>query len=365
MGRIILALAGLIALSCVVLYAVFLRAPLIERDIENRSRQLLKAAGVGQVRVRADGRELLLRGDAAARDKATAIAAEIFGVVGVQWLDDDRTFSQQGNGDDNSEQNSAQPGALIPWKTRLTLLDGQLSIEGDRPSGERASSAIVARIAADYGERNVSMDAQGTENIPVYWADTVKAAAKALGKMVSGSAEIKSNKLFVEGVVAEDEDQALIKKLLLALTPPEVSWGTAFETQAAEVRQIALRMSPADCDVRVAEFMSDKRVQFRKSKTSLQDSAFAVIDGVMVILARCPQAKVQIGGYTDARGDPELNKRLSRERAETVREYLVEKGMNMARLDARGYGPLRPIATNKTARGRAVNRRIEFRVIGE
>ncbi len=363
MGRIILALAGLIALSCVVLYAVFLRAPLIERDIENRATQLLTAAGLGaQITVEADGRALILSGDEAAKDKATAIAEEIFGVVGVQWAEVSHGAGRQSNADDGLRLASSSADG---WHTRLVLDENRLSIQGDRPSLDSVSNAIVARLSADFGGQNVSMDAFGAKVMPVYWADTVNAAAKALNKMVSGSAEIRSNKLLVEGVVAEESDQAAIKQLLVELTPSDVIWGTEFETQAPEAREIALRMSPAQCNASVAEYMAGRQVQFRKSKTSLQDSAFEVIDGVLVILSRCPSAKVQIGGYTDSRGDPELNKRLSRERAETVRDYLIEKGINMARLDARGFGPQRPIATNKTARGRAENRRIEFRVIGE
>lgn len=360
MGRIILALAGLIALTCVVLYTVFFRAPMIERDIETRTRQLIESAGLAeQIRVQADGRELLLSGDLAHKDQAMSVAREVIGAVGVTWLSEELPInSGGGNLKVAGQANSA-------WTTQLQLADGQLDISGDRPALDGVSNAIVARLSAEYGGQNVSMNSDNARELPVYWADTVNAAAKALAKMQSGSAQINANKLSIEGTVASEADQAAIKQMLVELTPADVVWRTEFETLAPDAIMAAQRLSPAQCDSHVAEYMDSKQVQFRKSKTSLQNSAFAVIDGVIQILARCPSAKVQIGGYTDSRGDADLNMRLSRERAETVRDYLVEQGINTARLDARGFGPQRPIASNNTAAGRALNRRIEFRVIGE
>jgi|GEM_PF-4874310 len=363
MGRIILVLAGLIALCCVVLYAVFLRAPMIERDIETRTRQLLEASGLeGQVRVEADGRELLLSGDTVVKEQAMDIAANVDGAVAATWLGDS---GMQQSSSENSTPNVTQPVVAADWATRLQIENGKLSITGDRPVLDGVSNAIVARLSAEFGGQNVSMNSQSARELPVYWADTVNAAAKALSKMQSGSAEVKHNKLSIEGVVTSESDQSSIKQMLVELTPSDVVWRTEFDTLASGAELSAQLLSPAQCDADVADYMTGKQVQFRKSKTSLQDNAFAVIDGVIQILVRCPSAKVQIGGYTDSRGDSDLNMRLSRERAETVRDYLVEQGINTARLDARGFGPQRPIASNKTAAGRAVNRRIEFRVIGE
>jgi len=363
MGRIILALAGLIGLVCVVMYAVFFRAPMIERDVETRTQQLLNAAGVdNRVMVKADGRQLQLSGDEEFKEQSMAIAGEVFGVVGVTWLGEEEIRIEAQKSEDLQVASQFE-GAF--WKTLLSVNNGKLTIKGDRPALDSVSNAIMARLSADYGGQNVSMESDSSRELPVYWADTVNAAANALGKMESGTAELLNNKLSVVGVVASEEEQASIKQMLVELTPTDVVWRTEFEVQGSASHELAMRLSPAACDGEVAEYMTGKQVQFKKSKTSLQNNAFAVIDGVAQILARCPSAKVQIGGYTDSRGDPDLNQRLSRERAETVKEYLAEKGLNVARLDARGYGPLRPIASNKTAKGRATNRRIEFRVIGE
>ncbi len=72
------------------------------------------------------------------------------------------------------------------------------------------------------------------------------------------------------------------------------------------------------------------------------------------------EIKVQVGGHTDSSGSAALNKRLSAARAESVRQYLISKGVAADRLTAVGFGPSKPIASNKTAAGRAQNRRVEL-----
>ena len=72
---------------------------------------------------------------------------------------------------------------------------------------------------------------------------------------------------------------------------------------------------------------------------------------------------VEIGGHTDNVGDAASNLQLSQQRAEAVRNFLVNQGVDQAMLTARGYGETKPIASNDTEQGRFRNRRIEFTVI--
>ena len=71
---------------------------------------------------------------------------------------------------------------------------------------------------------------------------------------------------------------------------------------------------------------------------------------------------VEIAGHTDSTGSAEYNENLSDRRANAVREYLIEQGISAERLSAQGYGEVVPVASNETASGRAMNRRVEFRV---
>ncbi|MEZ4315627.1 MAG: OmpA family protein [Polyangiaceae bacterium] len=81
------------------------------------------------------------------------------------------------------------------------------------------------------------------------------------------------------------------------------------------------------------------------------------------VLASHPEiARVAVDGHTDNRGTEASNLDLSRSRAVSVMKWLVDKGVDPRRLEARGFGPRRPIADNKTAEGRAKNRRVEFQI---
>jgi len=73
-----------------------------------------------------------------------------------------------------------------------------------------------------------------------------------------------------------------------------------------------------------------------------------------------PETSFDIVGHTDNVGSPATNKKLSADRAESVKRYLVEKGIDESRISTRGAGDTQPVASNKTAEGRAKNRRIEF-----
>jgi outer membrane protein OmpA-like peptidoglycan-associated protein len=102
-------------------------------------------------------------------------------------------------------------------------------------------------------------------------------------------------------------------------------------------------------------------VYFDTAKAKIQPRSFKLLDQVAKLLKEHPELeKVWIEGHTDNQGKPERNLKLSRDRAEAVRAYLIKKGVAPERLVAQGFGQERPIADNKTAKGRAANRRVEF-----
>jgi len=80
---------------------------------------------------------------------------------------------------------------------------------------------------------------------------------------------------------------------------------------------------------------------------------------VVKILKDNPDVSIHIEGHTDSIGTEEYNLQLSRKRAESVRNYLVSKGISPERITIFGFGASMPIATNQTEEGRALNRRVE------
>jgi OOP family OmpA-OmpF porin len=104
------------------------------------------------------------------------------------------------------------------------------------------------------------------------------------------------------------------------------------------------------------------RIYFETNKATLTNESLWQLSNVASILKRFPTAKIKIGGYTDNSGNPLLNLRLSKERAEAAMASLVSLGVPAERLTAAGYGALDNIATNDTEEGRALNRRVGMQV---
>ena len=101
-------------------------------------------------------------------------------------------------------------------------------------------------------------------------------------------------------------------------------------------------------------------VYFDFNKSTIKPVSFALLNEVAQAMADNPKIKVEIGGHTDSVGDDNFNLKLSQSRAESVRLYLVKRGIDAMRMVPKGYGENVPIADNRTAEGRAQNRRVEF-----
>lgn len=104
-------------------------------------------------------------------------------------------------------------------------------------------------------------------------------------------------------------------------------------------------------------------VQFESGSDKITASSHATLDDAASILAARSRVRVEIGGYTDNTGKPETNLALSDKRAQSVKTYLVSKGVSVSQLETKGYGEANPVADNATKEGRAKNRRIEFKVL--
>jgi OOP family OmpA-OmpF porin len=107
-----------------------------------------------------------------------------------------------------------------------------------------------------------------------------------------------------------------------------------------------------------------KMVQFKTASDEIKgDTSFEILDIVAKILQGNSAVRVSIEGHTDDRGNAAKNRDLSKRRAESVKKYLVTKSVDEGRLETVGWGPDKPIESNKTGKGRAANRRVEFIII--
>ena len=101
-------------------------------------------------------------------------------------------------------------------------------------------------------------------------------------------------------------------------------------------------------------------VNFASGSSELTESAKEVLGKVVRTLEDYPEMTLEINGYTDNTGSLAFNMKISKQRAESVKKYLINQGIQAERLTSNGYGPENPIESNSTKEGRAKNRRIEF-----
>ena len=107
-----------------------------------------------------------------------------------------------------------------------------------------------------------------------------------------------------------------------------------------------------------------RNVNFELDSAQLTASSKLILDNVATTL-KAPSNNniaVQIGGHTDVVGTEAYNLMLSQQRAESVRQYLIGKGVDASRLRAEGFGTSQPLASNDSEEGRAQNRRVEFKI---
>lgn len=117
----------------------------------------------------------------------------------------------------------------------------------------------------------------------------------------------------------------------------------------------------ADCRI-IQQKVVVRAVDFEFNSTNLTGPAQETLIEVAAALVKQPELQVEIQGYSDSVGAVSYNLNLSQKRAESVRAYLISKGVSASNLTAKGYGKADPIATNATAEGRAQNRRVDFEV---
>lgn len=121
---------------------------------------------------------------------------------------------------------------------------------------------------------------------------------------------------------------------------------------------------PARVFIAEKEIVITDKIFFQTNKATILPESFPLLDEITQIFVKHDEIlKVEIGGHTDSTGNAAKNLKLSQDRAQAVLTYLTNKGIDAARLQAKGFGPNVPIADNATTEGKATNRRVEFQIL--
>lgn len=125
-----------------------------------------------------------------------------------------------------------------------------------------------------------------------------------------------------------------------------------------ETLDVNFRLHP----IEVGAVVNLQDVLFEQSKAELLPESFDELDVVVSFLRQNPSVRIELGGHTDSRGVHEDNVALSQARVNSVKKYLVSKGIESKRITGKGYGGTRPVASNDSEETRKMNRRVEFTI---
>jgi len=142
--------------------------------------------------------------------------------------------------------------------------------------------------------------------------------------------------------------------------PGYISTLEKLDVTTIEMRELEMNFSLRP--VEVGTTVNLKNVLFEQSKADLLPESFDELDLVVSFLKTNPNVKIELSGHTDNRGVHADNVRLSQQRVNTVKRYLVSKGIEAKRITGKGYGGTKPIASNDSEETRRMNRRVEFTI---
>lgn len=139
--------------------------------------------------------------------------------------------------------------------------------------------------------------------------------------------------------------------------------GNRMDKQAQEIQETLPGAQVERVGEGIKVTLGENTVNFEFDKSDLTSQAKSNLDKMVKVLKTNPKTNISIYGYTDSVGKDEYNVKLSRNRANAVKAYLVSKGIGTKRMTTEGMGKADPIASNDTDAGRAKNRRVEFGIV--
>jgi outer membrane protein OmpA-like peptidoglycan-associated protein len=233
---------------------------------------------------------------------------------------------------------------------------GELSLSGHTRSQQHEQELLqVAAVA--FPSQTVVTDFQPLGIAPDYWADTTTRLVSLLAETISADAILTENDITIRAVVVDGPAWQSRLDAVRKVLPAElaVSTDTLLVDGSANVSEICARA--------FAMFKTGA-INFEESSAEFRSSAYPRLDRVVALADACKQSRITITGHTDASGNEAWNRRLSLKRAAAVGDYIVQGGIDRARLLISGAGSAVPIADNSTRYGRSLNRRIEIALTG-
>lgn len=386
MKKLLIILLALIALAVIGWLAAYkIKAPAIQADIKQRVDEALVSNNLTWAEARVDGRDVTLSG-LAQNSQLRQHALRTANVLGVNSIQDD-TLLQDGSVVVATKTPSApslteagveltnpskKAAPAYPYSMNIAReASGQYTFTGIVPDTDYKAQIDKHLVAVGADPANVVWNVNvSSATPPPSWEQHAKDSISALQFLKQGNANFADKKAVVQGVASSQnasDDAEAFAQLLAGDYTTDVKFNIVESVAVVEQGEPLVgsaKYAALSCQTEFNSLLKVNKIQFESGSSNLQNASLALLESIAKVSGRCPDQLIYINGYTDSNGGAKANKALSKKRAEAVMKYLVKLGLNPSRLEAQGFGEVRPIASNKTEKGRAKNRRIELIVKG-
>ena len=268
-----------------------------------------------------------------------------------------------------------------PFSLVLTKKDGMVIMDGifaNEKDTKKVSEILNINRDGEYTyEENVIIDEVLLSKIA-----TVIASFKDFFED-GAKLSIMNEEVFLSGVLKDPNQYSLLDSILsridvsmvkeISIANPTLinnendqeTATNSLSTVSQTNNQAKVALTPNEIQLQINEILTEKKIAFeRRSSTVTEDSKITIVK-IADILKEHKNIKLEIAGHTDSRGENALNKKISQDRANSVKDVLASLGINADRLKAVGYGEEFPIAKDDENGLSEINRRVDFNILGE
>jgi OOP family OmpA-OmpF porin len=235
----------------------------------------------------------------------------------------------------------------------MSRLHNELVVRGSISS--EANERILQRAAVDHfanDQRTLELTQQ--QSLPPRWALISEITLTSLAPLSVFDATIRSDEIRINGIADSGEQVTQLLIQIERVLPADMRF--KHNIQVIHQDQSFDRL----CQKRFDAATHDRGIRFDNSGKIVTTESYPLLDTLVEISFDCPRAHFTVTGYSDDRGEPPVNLALSLERAQSAIAYMRDKGVPADKLKAIGLGSANQAATNTTATGRRLNRRLEF-----
>jgi OOP family OmpA-OmpF porin len=330
-------LLGLLLLVLLILFVVPKYSKIIPNELEKKVESNLKKDGIKWVDVRCQDRDITISGIAPTieeHNRAVSLAKDVKGVRRVY--------------------DKISPRVTSPYTMDISYDGAIIKLTGYMPSMS-SKKLLLDKISNQYNYSYVDEIDIGTGE-PKKWSEFITNIIDEIKNFDLVTLNIVGNEVYMSGKIETEKQKTAVMQSINKFKKDNYTISSKITAMDAAAKI---------CQEKFNTLLTKQSIKFQSNKSIIKKSNQSLLENLSDIALLCPKVNIEIIGHTDSLGDDAKNEVLSLKRAKAVTSKLFGLGISLERMKAKGMGEKQPIADNESKDGRARNRRIEFKVLGD